>query len=98
MSATEWKGTGISMRGADTTMVEKLKIIIDNGELYYVSDVPENNKPIPFRIIELTDKGFASENPKHDFPKRIEYWYDGKTLTATISGDGKSIGFVFEKK
>ena len=33
-----------------------------------------------------------------DFPKRISYQSDGVDLTATISGDGRSIEYLFQKK
>lgn len=97
-TATGMKGKGISMKGTDTTFVERFELKAENGTLYYVADVPENKKPVSFKVVEITDKGFASENPSHDFPKRIEYWYDGKTLKATISGDGKFIDYLFQKQ
>jgi hypothetical protein len=98
VSATEWKGRGIMLKGADTTLVEKVRLKVENGSIYYIADVPENKKPVSFKIVEISDKGFVSENPAHDFPKRIEYWYDGTTLKATISGDGKSIDYLFQKQ
>lgn len=96
-SASEMMGRGISLKGVDTTFVEKLKIVREGGTLFYVSDVPENKQPVYFRITELSDHSFVSENPKHDFPKKIAYEWDGSQLKATISGDGKSIDFFFRR-
>lgn len=96
-SPSEMKGRGISLKGSDTTFIEKLKIVSEKGTLFYVSDVPENKKPIYFRITEVSNNAFVSENPEHDFPKKISYQWDGSQLKATISGDGKSMDYFFRK-
>lgn len=93
----ELVGRGISLKGTDTTFVEKLKIVSKDGKLFYVSDVPENKELTWFEFISISDKSFAVEDPKHDFPKKIVYEVDGKNLKATISGDGKSIDYLFVK-
>ncbi len=97
MSSTELSGRGIAMRGSDTTFVEKLSIIVLDGNLFYVADVPENQKPVFFRLTELKQNSFTCENPEHDFPKKIAYSLKGNKLHAIISGDGKPIEFFFEK-
>jgi hypothetical protein len=91
-------GWGVSMRGNDTSFVEKLKVVARPGAVYYVSDVPENPKPIEFRITSIDDNHFICENPSHDFPKKISYHRDGNKVRAVISGDGKEIEYLFEKK
>lgn len=90
-----FEGIGISMRGSDTTFVEKLKIIEKDSELYYVAFVSSNGSPTYFKITSVTDNGFVSENPQHDFPKKIAYTLDGNKLTAVISAGEKAMGFVF---
>lgn len=102
----EWKrsgdhelvGRGIMLKGADTTFVEKLKIVIKDNAIYYLADVPENKSVVYFKFTELTDNSFTVENPSHDFPKKIAYKLDGNKLTAVISGGGKSIPYTFERK
>jgi hypothetical protein len=86
------------MRGTDTTFVEKLSLRVEAGVLYYVSDVPENKKPIYFRVTEASPTSLVCENPEHDFPKKIAYHLEGDGLKATISGDGKAIDFYFRRK
>jgi hypothetical protein len=86
------------MNGSDTSFVEKIRIVVKDNELNYVADVPENKEPIYFKFTELTATGFVCENPAHDFPKKISYQLDGKNLKATISGDGKSMDYLFVKK
>lgn len=92
-------GMGWSMKGADTTFVEKLRLEVKANKLYYVADVKENATPTYFEITEVSGQGFKSENPEHDFPKAIEYQLKEKVLTAIISdGADKRMGFVFERK
>ncbi|NIG55766.1 DUF6265 family protein [Chitinophaga sp. Cy-1792] len=98
VSATSWKGTGISMRGQDTTFVEKLQLRIKDNYIYYVADVAENKELTWFKITHIGANGFTCEDPAHDFPKKIVYERTGKQLKVTTSGDGKSIEFLFEKE
>ena len=95
VSETELKGIGVSLSGKDTTFVEHLRMLIRSDTVYYVADVAHNPAPVFFRVTQLSDEGFTAENPSHDFPKRIEYILEGKSMTAIVSGDGKSIPFRF---
>jgi len=97
-TAGEMIGKGASLQGADTVFVEKLKIILKDGTLYYVADVPENKEPVLFKFTELTSTSFVCENPTHDFPKKIAYKLEGNKLTATISAGEKKMDFLFVKK
>lgn len=98
VSSSEFLGKGITMKGTDTLFVEKLKLTIKDDDIYYVSDVPENPSPVSFKITAIHSNGFTCENPSHDFPKKITYLLNGKSLKATISGDGKAVDFLFVKK
>ncbi len=94
-----YEGIGVSMKGSDTTFVEKLRIELKDNAIFYVADVRENASPTYFKITQLSETGFTSENPEHDFPKVIDYQLKHKTLTVIISdGDQKKMGFIFEKK
>ena len=97
-SANDLRGFGINLQGGDTTFTEKLRIIIKDNNIFYVADVPDNQKLVYFKLTEITGSGFVCENPDHDFPKKISYQLDGKKLKAQISGDGKVIDYLFEKK
>ena len=97
-STNELLGFGINLQGKDTTFIEKLRIIIKDNSVVYVADVPENQKLVYFKLIEISESGFICENPDHDFPKKISYQLEGKKLKAQISGDGKVIDYFFEKK
>ncbi len=98
VSAEEWKGWGVTFKGIDTSFVEKIRIVKKDNNLFYVADVPENPEPVYFKFTSLEKNGFTCENPAHDFPKKIEYSLTGSDLSVTISGDGKSIPFDFQKQ
>jgi len=98
ISSSEWSGLGVNMIGSDTAFVEKLKLLIKDENIYYVADIAENKEPVYFRFTTITDNSFVCENPQHDFPKTISYQNNGDKIKATISGDGKSIDYLFEKK
>lgn len=98
LSGSEWKGLGITLHGSDTAFVEKLKLTVRDGHICYVADLAENREPVYFRFTEITGQGFVCENPEHDFPKKISYQLEGKVLKATISGNGRSVDYFFERK
>jgi hypothetical protein len=98
ISSSVLQGRGVNMKGQDTAFIEKLRIILKDNELYYVADVPENNSVVYFKCVKLTEDEFICENQAHDFPKVIAYKREGSKLKATISGSGKSIDYLFERK
>lgn len=97
-SSDELQGWGISIKGKDTTFIEKTKLIVKDNGIYYVADVPENKRPVYFRLTTISDHSFTCENAQHDFPRKIVYTKEGTKLKATISGNGKSIEYLFERK
>jgi hypothetical protein len=92
------RGYGVNMQGQDTVFLEKISIVIKDNALYYVADVPENKQPIYFKFTAITNTGFVCENPQHDFPKKITYELEGEKLKAQISGNGKAMDYIFERK
>lgn len=98
ISPVEWKGSGVNMKGVDTAFIEKIKIVIKDENIYYVADIVENKEPVYFKLTAITENSFVCENLQHDFPKKIAYYKDNNKIKATISGDGKSIDYLFEKK
>lgn len=99
VDAHTFSGMGWSMKGSDTTFVEKLRIEVREDKVYYVADVKENATPTYFLMTEITETGFVSENPDHDFPKMISYSLEDDLITAIISDGGdKKVGFVFKRK
>lgn len=98
ISSSEWSGLGVTMNGSDTAFVEKLKLLIKDGNICYVADIVENKEPVYFKLTSISNAGFVCENPQHDFPKMIRYQKEGDKIKATISGNGKSVDYLFVKK
>lgn len=73
------------------TGFEYLRIVDDNGAIYYVAS-PGGGPPISFHLIEWEGNRAVFENKAHDFPQRIIYWKEEERLRARIEGlvDGKS--------
>lgn len=97
-SDKELQGWGITMKGSDTTLVENIKLVVKDGAIFYAADVPQNKGTVFFKVTQITENEFTCENPKHDFPKQIRYIKQGNQLKATISGNGKAIEYLFERK
>jgi hypothetical protein len=93
----ELRGHGGVLQGQDTLITEDFSIVIKDNTIYYVAVVPENNKPIYFKMTTINSSGFVCENPEHDYPKKITYQLTGKNLKAQISGNGKSSNFFFTR-
>lgn len=94
-SANQLRGVGLTMKKADTLFIERIQILMQENNIYYVADVKENKAPVFFKFTGLTQNGFVCENPEHDFPKKIEYSFKDSTLRVTISGNGRSQDYIF---
>ncbi len=92
-----WEGRGFRIAGEDTSFTERLIIACD-GDCHYIADVPHNPEPVRFKITEITETGFHSENPGHDFPKFIKYELESDGRMRAIIGAGdRTIRFEFQK-
>jgi hypothetical protein len=98
VSDNEIRGHGAILQGKDTVFIERFSILVKDNTLYYIADVPENKRLVYFKFTSISDFGFECENPGHDFPKKIVYQFDGDTLKAQISGNGKSIDYLFKRQ
>jgi hypothetical protein len=104
-STEEWRrssvntltGTAFALKDKDTLEIEHLAIVLEGNEMYFVADVRENVAPVKFRMTKVTAQEFICENPEHDFPKSIAYKLVDGTLKATISGNGKSIDYLYKR-
>ena len=96
--AEEIRGIGVTLKRQDTLFVEYLSIKEENGQLFYIAEVAHNKKPVFFEIVSWDKHHFVCENPKHDFPKSIQYRKKKNEIVATISDGLKSAEFRFRKK
>jgi Domain of unknown function (DUF6265) len=84
----------------DTVFYEKIDLIQRNDSLFYIVSVRDQNKekPVSFYMIKSTDSQIVFENPKHDFPNKIEYNKVGNdSIFAKIYGseNGKEMTIDF---
>ncbi|MEM6262823.1 MAG: DUF6265 family protein [Bacteroidota bacterium] len=85
----ELRATGFVTRGADTIILETIRVIQQRDSLIYVANVKNQNegKDVVFRQEALSASEFTFHNPDHDFPQTISYCQvEENLLVATISG------------
>jgi len=95
---SQWDGRGFKVANGDTVTTEKLTITCIESACEYIAEVGHNQNPIHFMMTTVTENGFESENPEHDFPQFINYEYtDSSTMVATIGAGNRKISFPFKK-
>ena len=111
--STTLTGKGIKVVGKDTTLLESIEIKVDEGEIWYVPTVQDQNNAtaIPFKLVSSTGHHYVFENPQHDFPQRITYVFKpgmnenqlkssiGDTLDVGVTSlEGDGIHYQFARK
>ena len=71
--STDLKGIAYLIRKGEITNQEKLSIIEDSGNIFYVAEVSHNAAPVKFKLTSGSENIFVFENPEHDFPQKITY-------------------------
>ena len=95
-SITEFVGEGFTLAENDTIFKEQLRIIkIDNR--WQLEVVGVNESPTIFEFTNYSENSFSCENKLNEFPKTINYSFDGNMLTARIADDKNEIIFSFVK-
>ena len=90
-----FEGEGRSYRDGALRFQERLRIVAEGAQLYYVADVAGNPAPVRFRLVAQGGQSAVFENPQHDFPQRIAYQRNGEQLTATVSAGERMQVFQF---
>lgn len=91
-------GDAIRIAGADTTTLERMRMLQRDSIVYFVAEVPHNDSAIFFRLTYIDSQGYHFENPRHDFPTHITYrQISSDSLYARIEGmsAGKLSGVDF---
>lgn len=89
-----------SVSGKDTTMMEEVKIVPEDGKWNFITLVRGQNKgkTITFTSSMLLDSLVQFENPSHDFPRIINYRLPSlDNLQAFIAGTTDTIYFNFTR-
>lgn len=87
----------------DTVFYEQMDLVERNDSLICTISVKNQNKekPVSFYLTQSTDNKMVFENPKHDFPNKIEYNKVGNdSIFAKIYGteNGKPTSIDFPMK
>ena len=87
-----------TVRGTRMVAFEFLRIVERNGGLVYIAQ-PNGQPPTEFVLTSVAKASATFENPKHDFPKRIQYALraDGKLEARVSDGGQKAESFVFTR-
>jgi len=88
-------GMGCTMKNTDTIWREDVLLIKRNGGWNFeVTGLGATSATI-FKVTSLEADKFVCENELNEFPKKIEYAFDGTNINAVISGGGPTIPFNF---
>jgi len=91
-------GKSFKIKDGQKKVSETLEIIIQNNQIIYVPTVFNQNdgKSIPFVLESNKENLFSFENPKHDFPKKIQYKIvNDNELYVSVLGDNDQ-GFSYK--
>ena len=95
--AGDFIGMGCTLEGLDTVWKEDILLTNSNGGWNFNVIGLGDTSTTSFMITHLDKKSFICENEINEFPKKIEYAFDGKNINAVISGGGPTIPFNFKK-
>lgn len=85
----ELTGKSYMLEGKDTIVFEIIRLVQDDGRLFYIPSVKDQNNGSPIRFQDriISETQLVFENNTHDFPQVIFYTKISKdSLRAEISG------------
>lgn len=88
-------GMGCTLKNGDTVWREDVLLFDDKDDWKFDVRGMGDTISTVFQITAMMENKFVCENQENDFPKKIEYVYDGKNINAMISGGGPDIPFYF---
>ena len=85
-------GRSYRIRNQDTTLMETVRLIRENQEVFYIPTVEGQNegKPVRFRMTSSHNNTFVFENPDHDYPKRVVYDFKNREVIHAWIDAGES--------
>ncbi|WP_199118510.1 DUF6265 family protein [Pedobacter sp. ASV28] len=85
----ELHGKSYMLKEKDTLVFETIRLVQEQGSMFYIPTVKNqnNNLPVRFALKTVSDSQLVFENPNHDFPQVISYTkINADSLIAKISG------------
>ena len=89
ISDNELSGRSYVIMEADTFVIETIQLLQQKDSLFYTATVngQNENQPIRFSLVSLSENTMSFENVKHDFPQVVSYRkINSDSLVAEISG------------
>ncbi len=80
-------GMGRTVRAGKAVAFEFMRLEWRDGAIYLMAQ-PNGDPPVQFRLTASGKDWARFENPRHDYPKRVEYRRAGRGLHAEIGGPG----------
>ncbi len=97
----EGEGRVTRISTGEQTGSETLRLVVMGGEVFYLAKIASNPFPVPFALVACDATSATFENMEHDFPRRLEYTWDGdQALNVQVSdgaGNGFTLPFVRER-
>ena len=91
----EFIGMGCTLNGGDTIWREDVLLSEgENGWTFEVVGLGDSEATV-FKVTHMAKDKFVCKNDQNEFPKKIEYAFDGNNINAVISGGGPTIPFNF---
>ncbi|MEM7359797.1 MAG: DUF6265 family protein [Pseudomonadota bacterium] len=101
-SGDSYSGKGWTMETTtgEISFSESMRILRQDGGIYYLVKLPENDGEVGFKLVRCPDQEAIFENREHDFPQRLHYELIAKDqLQVTVSGEeGKSFVLDLQAK
>lgn len=96
-AGTSMIGMGRTVKNGKTADYEFMRIEQRADGIFFVAKPKANANETAFKLKSSTANEFVFENPEHDFPQRVIYKLNGKTMAGRIEGmqNGKSMGIDF---
>lgn len=88
-STNKLSGRSYRINNSDTIVMERIELYREGNDIVYSPAVSNQNnqQPVPFKLISITDGRYVFENKEHDFPQRIIYQLVSKdAVHARIEG------------
>ena len=85
----EFHGMGYMIHDQDTVVYESIRLLEEEGQLYYIPTAKGQNddQPVTFELMSGTENKLVFQNQEHDFPQLITYTkITHDSLVAEISG------------
>ena len=92
----EGKGTSFNKQG-QLKSSENLRLLAMQDAIYFLAKVSHNELPVAFKATRCDANHAVFENPKHDFPNKLEYSLtpDGTLMVKVRDLENKGFSLVF---